>query len=237
MHKNTLSTLTLLALANVTMPITATEEKNDEEENLIVVTSRVPVPLREIATSVTVITEDDLLERGFANLADALKIQPAIHVDSNGTIGSPTSLRIRGEESYRTLVRIDGVDISDPTLTQTAPQLGQLMSSNIDRVEILRGPQGLVYGADAGGVINITSGYADPGLQGQLTLESGGFSGYNLVTDIGYGSDRYDFYLSASDFQTRGFNSLVMMKVTMMMDMTTPHSTPDSVSSLMISSS
>ena len=210
MFNNKLSTLALVAITISSQLVVAEDDSDkDDDEKIVVVSSRVPIPLREVATSVSIITEEDLIDRGYANLADALKVQPSIHVDNNGGIGSPTSLRIRGEEGFRTLVRIDGVDISDPTGTQVLPQLGQLMSSNIDRVEILRGPQGLVYGADAGGVINISSGYAEEGLNGQVSIETGRYSTDNLVADLGYADDGYDFYIAVSDYSTTGFNSLI----------------------------
>ncbi|MFB1034820.1 MAG: TonB-dependent receptor plug domain-containing protein, partial [Sinobacterium sp.] len=154
---------TSLALAISTAlfayPIFALETNEENEmEKLVVVSSRIAMPLREVATSVSLVTQQDIDARGYANLTDVLKTQPSISASNSGGIGSTTALRVRGEEGYRTLVRIDGVDISDPTGTQVGPQLAHLQSANISRVEILRGSQGLAYGADAGGVINIYRG-------------------------------------------------------------------------------
>lgn len=178
-------------------------------ERMVVVSSRVAMPIREIATSVSVLTRDDIETRGYANLADVLRTQPSITVTSNGSAGSTTSLRIRGEEGYRTQVRIDGVEVSDPTGTQVGPNFGQIQSSNINRVEILRGSQGLVYGADAGGVINIetANGVGEP--SGQVSAEYGRYNATNLAADVGGSSDKFDYYVAASDFSTDGFNSRV----------------------------
>lgn len=178
-------------------------------ERMVVVSSRVETPVREIATSVSLVTKEDIELRGYASLAEILRVQPAIHADNSGGIGSATAIRIRGEEAYRTLIRIDGVDISDPTGPQVQPQFGQQQSSNINRIEILRGPQGLMYGADSGGVINIESGYAQDGLSGSVSAESGRFDTRNLQADVGGTNGKFDFYLSASDYSTEGFNSRV----------------------------
>tara|TARA_R110002167_G_scaffold360020_1_gene577364 strand:- start:24 stop:1154 length:1131 start_codon:yes stop_codon:yes gene_type:complete len=167
------------------------------------------MPIREIATSVSIVTRQDIEARGYINLADVLRTQPSISVTNSGSAGSATSLRIRGEEGYRTLVRIDGVDVSDPTATQVAPKFGQIQSSNISRVEILRGSQGLVYGADAGGVINIESANGVGAPSGQVSAEYGRYNATNLAADVGGSSDKFDYYVAASDFSTDGFNSLV----------------------------
>jgi vitamin B12 transporter len=187
------------------------EQQNQEDqiEKLVVVSSRIAMPMREIATSVSLITKADIDARGYANLADVLKTQPSIGVTSSGGIGSTTTLRVRGEEGYRTLVRIDGVDISDPTGTQIQAQLGHLQSANISRVEILRGSQGLAYGADAGGVINITSGSPTDELSGNVTADFGRYDTRNIAANVGASNEDFDYYIAASDYKTNGFNSRV----------------------------
>jgi vitamin B12 transporter len=207
-HSSLALTISTALLAS---PIFATENKAQNEENeiekMVVVSSRVAMPLREIATSVSLVTQQDIDARGYANLTDVLKTQPSISATNSGGIGSPTALRVRGEEGYRTLVRIDGVDISDPTSTQVGPQLGHLQSANISRVEILRGSQGLAYGADAGGVINIYSGSPKEKFSGNVSGEFGRYDTQNLSANMGATYEDFDYYIAATDYKTDGFNS------------------------------
>lgn len=181
----------------------------DTVEKIVVVSSRVATPLREVATSISVVTQDDIERRGYISLADILKVQPGVNATNSGGVGSTSALRVRGEEGYRTLVRVDGVDISDPTGTQVQTQVAHLLSSNITRVEILRGTQGLVYGADAGGVINIHTGQQNEALFGSVSAEGGRFDTRNIAGEIGGGLGGVDYYVSASDYNTNGFNSSV----------------------------
>ena len=203
--------IALACAANIAVADTtaADQAKADDIERIVVVSSRVATPLRELATSVTVVTAQDIETRGYATLAEVLRVQPAISVTNSGGVGSITSLRVRGEEGYRTLVRIDGVDISDPTGTQVQPQLAHVLSDNISRVEILRGTQGLMYGADAGGVINIQSGNYKKDLFGSVHAEAGRYDTTNLSAEMGGGQAQYDYYISAADYSTDGFNAQV----------------------------
>lgn len=200
-----------VSAALLSSPIFAIEQQAQSEDNeidkMVIVSSRVAMPLREIATSVSIVSLEDIEARGYANLTDVLKTQPSIGATNSGGIGSTTSLRVRGEEGYRTLVRIDGVDISDPTGTQIGPQLAHLQSSNLSRVEILRGSQGLAYGADAGGVINIYSRSPSDELSGNISGEFGRYDTRNLSANIGANNQVFDYIIAASDYKTSGFNS------------------------------
>lgn len=198
-----------IALGCTVTSVIAEEATPGSDIEHVVVSSRVITPVRELATSVSVMTEEEIELRGYANLAEVLRIEPSVHVTDSGGIGSTSALRIRGEEGYRTLIRIDGVDVSDPTGTQIMPQVGQLQSSNVSRVEILRGPQGLVYGADAGGVINIQSGRLEQGVYGSVRAEAGEYNTQNLSAEVGGGSETVEAYLSVSDYSTDGFNSRI----------------------------
>ena len=176
-------------------------------EEIVVTSSRIPMPLREVGTSMSVLDDDALTRLGFNTLYDALRTQPAVSVSNTGGAGKAATLRIRGEEGYRTLVLLDGIDISDTSSPQVSPRMEQLMSAGIQRVEILRGPQGLMYGADAGGVINITTRTPDDGLGGQVSAEGGRYGTRQFAASIGARSEVGDIHLSASDFSTDGFNS------------------------------
>jgi vitamin B12 transporter len=202
---NKLIPISLLAVASVSAQ-TAMAIENLEE--IVITSSRVPMPMREIGTSVSVITSDDIQQRGFNSLVDILRSQPGIAVSNTGGPGKATALRIRGEEGFRTLVLLDGIDISDASSTQVGPRIESILSADIERVEILRGPQGLLYGADAGGVINITTDSVEDGLGGQVSAEGGRYGTSQVAANMGGSNGIVDFAVSAADFQTDGFNSL-----------------------------
>jgi vitamin B12 transporter len=206
---NKLSVFTLLALAAASpwQAVAQSTPSRDKLEEIIVTSSRVPMPLREIGTSVSVITEEEISQSGFTSLYEILRTQPGVAVSNAGGAGSPTSLRIRGEEGYRTLMLLDGIDISDTSSPQIGPRVEQLLSSGIQRVEILRGPQGLLYGADAGGVVNITTIAPRDGLGGEVSAEGGRYGTQQFAGNVGGGNETVDFNLSAADFSTDGFNA------------------------------
>ncbi len=176
-------------------------------EEIIITSSRVPMPLREVGTSISVVTQEEIKQLGFASLYDVLRTQPGVAVSNTGGNGSAATLRIRGEEGYRTLVLLDGIDISDTSGPQVSPRFEQLLSSAVQRVEILRGPQGLMYGADAGGVVNISTIAPTQGLGGEVSAEGGRYGSSQLAGNVGGGNDTVDFNLSVADFQTDGFNA------------------------------
>ena len=76
-------------------------------EELVVVANRIPQPIRQIGTSVSVLTEDMLQAHGNFSLANILRLSPAIAVTRNGGMGATSALRIRGEEGFRTLTLLD----------------------------------------------------------------------------------------------------------------------------------
>jgi vitamin B12 transporter len=199
-------TLSTIA-ASFLLSQSALAQSTDPLEEIIVVANRIPVPVKQVGTSVSILTKEQITARGNQSLTDVIRQLPAVSVSRNGGIGAATSLRIRGEEGFRTLVRFDGLKLADPSGTQVSPQIQHIVSSGIDRVEILRGPQGLSYGADAGGVINITSRRGSSGLDGNIDMQSGSFGTTQLAGDISGGNDTADFFISASTLDVDGFNT------------------------------
>jgi vitamin B12 transporter len=134
----------------------AAEEEAVELKEVVVTATRVPTLEGEIGSSVTVITEEEIKAKGYATAKDVLKGSLGIDVVSTGGPGAGTSVFLRGANSYHTLVLIDGMEVGDPSLMQRRFDLANLTVDNIERIEIVRGPQSVLYGADAmGGVINI----------------------------------------------------------------------------------
>lgn len=174
---------------------------------IIVTSSRIEMPLRHVATAMSVVDRDELDLKGYGSLADVLRGEASVGVSNAGGPGQPTSLRIRGEEGYRTLLLIDGVDVSDASATQRGPLFQNIASSyDIDRVEILRGPQGFMYGADAGGIVNVITGSGEQGIGGRFNAETGSLGTQNFGGSFYAGSDRADLSLSVSRFDREGIN-------------------------------
>jgi vitamin B12 transporter len=180
---------------------------NDKLEEVIVTSSRVEMPLRQVGTSVSALDADDIQALGFNSMLDVLRTLPSVGISNTGGAGKVSTLRIRGEEGYRTLVIMDGIDISDTSSPQFLPRLEQVLSSGIDRVEVLRGPQGLMYGADAGGVVNVTTRAPGEGFGGDFSAEGGRYGTQQYAANLGYGGDTVDGNLSVTDFDTDGFNA------------------------------
>ena len=185
----------------------ASAQNSNKLEEIIVVSSRVPMPLREIGTSVSVVSASEIQFRGYASLYDVLRTQPGVAVTNTGGMGAPATVRIRGEEGYRTRAYVDGIDVSDSSGIQISPNFEHLMSADINRVEILRGPQGLMYGADAGGVINIQTDTTRTGFTGSVEAEGGRYDTQRLAANAAGGNGTVDFSASVADYSTYGFNA------------------------------
>jgi len=121
---------------------------------IVVTATRTETPLKEIATSVTVITEEEIQQQQAKTVADVLRLVPGLDVAQSGSRGTTTSVFIRGAESDQTLVMIDGIEVNSVTLGSF--DFSNLTTDNVERVEVLRGSGGTLYGSEAvGGVINI----------------------------------------------------------------------------------
>lgn len=202
---NKIITHTLVAvLGALALPASATSKL----EEIIVTSSRVAMPLREVATAISVVTEQDIQVRGFASVADVLRYEPAVSVSNSGGAGKATSVSIRGERGYRTKVFIDGIDVTDTSTPQAGPNFANVVSAGVQRIEILRGPQGMMYGADAGGVVSISTLQAEPGLQGGANGEFGRYGTTQYAGHLSGGNELGDFSVIAAKFETDGFNSL-----------------------------
>ena len=204
------SIIRLLALAisavSLSIGVSAQTDSNPLQE-IIVTSSLVPIPLRQIGTSVSVITQDEINAHGNISLVDVLRQQPAIGSSNNGGAGKTTALRIRGEEGFRTLTVFDGIRLLDPSGTQVGSAIEHILSDGIARMEILRGPQGLAYGADAGGVVNISTRPVEDSMSANMDAQMGGFGTEQFAGNISGKSDTVGYFFSATNYETDGYNT------------------------------
>jgi vitamin B12 transporter len=173
----------------------------DEIQPLVITATRVPTPLVEVASSMTVVTAADIEARQERTFADVLKDVPGLNVVQTGGPGGVTSVFMRGTNSNHTKVLVDGIDISDPSNSTGAFDFGQLLTQDIERVEVLRGPQSGLYGSDAiGGVINVITRSGSGPLQLTAALEGGSFDTFNQAGTVSGSQDAFHYSASVSHF-------------------------------------
>jgi len=120
---------------------------------VVVTATRVPISAGASPATIDVITGDELRLRGATSIASALQMLPGVTFAQSGSFGSTTALFLRGGESKYVKVLIDGVPVNDPG---GAMDFGSLTTDNVERIELVRGPASVLYGADAvTGVIQI----------------------------------------------------------------------------------
>ncbi|HET7084857.1 MAG TPA: TonB-dependent receptor [Rhizomicrobium sp.] len=149
-------------------------------ENVVVSATRIPTPLAQVASSVSVITAADIEARQQRSLPDVLRQVPGLNIVQTGGAGGQTSLFMRGTNSNHTKVLLDGIDVSDPSTANGVADISKLLAGDIAKVEVLRGPQGALYGSDAiGGVINIITKAGDGPMKITADAEGGSFDTFN----------------------------------------------------------
>jgi vitamin B12 transporter len=202
---------TLLLSSTVLLPSTAFAQDADTEiadvEEFVVTASRRPQSLNEIGASISVISAEKLQRGQYNFVLDALQTVPGVAINQNGGFGGQASVSIRGATSAQTVILIDGVQMNDVSSPGGAFNFGTLDTAGIERIEVLRGPQAVLYGSDAiGGVVNIITKTGGGDLSGSAFAEYGAFDTYRAGATLSGGSDKLGFNLSASGIKSDGIS-------------------------------
>jgi len=140
--------------------LAAASSASDAEQEIIITASREPVERAEAPASVSTLDGETLGQLGLPMTGDALRLLPGVTVAVGGPTGSTTQLRIRGAEANHSLLFIDGIRFNDPAAANEA-RFELLTADSLSRLELIRGPQSALWGAEAlGGVVAVTT--ADP---------------------------------------------------------------------------
>lgn len=182
--------------------------KHRIDDVIVVVTAaRTETPTREVANSISVITSREMEELQKTTVLDVLRTVPSLDIVQAGGPGKTSSVFMRGAKSEHTLVLMDGVEMNDPISAGRSFDLANLTTDNIERIEILRGPQSTLYGSDAiGGVINIITktGKGKPG--GFVAFEGGAFESFRESAGISGGGERINYSFGFSRMDTAGIS-------------------------------
>ncbi len=166
--------------------------------------------LQDTTANVKVLTADEIKERGFKLVTKALSSVSGLNLSRQGGLGQASSLKLRGFESKRVLVLIDGVRYNNPT-GRSGAEFSHLLIENIEKIEVIKGPQSGIWGADASaGVINIITKKAKKaGIGLSINGEYGSFDTKTYGLNSSYTADKFDVAFNALRVTTDGFSALV----------------------------
>lgn len=176
-------------------------------DEIVVTANRSPTALAETGSAVTVLDREAIERASAASLVSLLRTVPGLSVSESGGPGGTVDVRLRGAETGHTLVLIDGVRVNDSAGSRDEFDFSVLTPTDIERIEVLRGPQSALYGSDAiGGVINIVTRRPDTGVSAHASVEAGSYGTVATRFGAAAGNDAIRLSGSGAIFRTDGFS-------------------------------
>ena len=182
-------------------------DDTSKPDEIIVKSTRSNSNVYQLGSSVEIISAEEIKKNSFSFVSEALQTSSGVYVSQTGSFGGTATVRIRGASSDQTLVLIDGVPISDPSSPGGGYDFSSLLTSNIDRIEILKGSQSTLWGSDAiGGVINIVTfeNASIPNIH--LNTEIGSFNTEKIGTDFNIANEHNSLFLSYDSYKSDGIS-------------------------------
>lgn len=177
-------------------------------EPIIITANRAADKADQVGSAVTVLDRGDIERSRAENVAELLQTVPGLSVNQSGGIGGAVSVFIRGADADQTLVLIDGIRVNDPASTGSEFDFAVFSLSNVERVEVIRGPQSGLYGSDAiGGVINIVTRKGEGAANAVAEVEGGSYQTFAQRAYAGGSDGPYSLSIAASNFRSSGFSS------------------------------
>lgn len=198
--------ISLIALLAI-LPAQGMAQTVTDLDDIVVTANRAPSQLARTGVSVAALSEQDL--KASATVAESLSRLPGVSIAAQGSFGNPANLRVRGADGRYLAVYVDGIRVDDPTGTEVKYDFGSLMTSDVGRIELLRGSQSALWGGSAvGGVINITTRAAmEEGFRQNAEVEVGSYATARLGYGLTFKDDRIELALNASHLRTDGFSA------------------------------
>lgn len=178
-----------------------------ERERLLIIASRLPQPERGAGSSL-IISRAAIEASGARSLGELLRGLAGVSIRQNGGAGANTEILLRGQKSGHTLVLLDGLEMADVSGIEKNFDSGGLSLSQIERIEIIKGPHSVAYGASAlSGVIHIVTREATEGIHSRLKLEVGSYGRRGTHAQLGAREGSFGFTLDAQATEVSGFSS------------------------------
>ncbi|HSU94568.1 MAG TPA: TonB-dependent receptor [Gemmatimonadaceae bacterium] len=194
--------IALLTASQATARAQSTSNDTTTLQRVVVTATRLPSAAGAATLSTTVVSGDDLRARGVSSVLEALRETPSVGIVQGGSFGQQTSLFLRGGQSNYTQVLVDGVVVNDPG---GAIDLANLTTDNIDRIEIVRGPASVLYGANAvTGVIQIFTRKGAGPLRVDAWARGGTYGTREGEVSTRGGDEKVGYSLSAAQHNTDG---------------------------------
>lgn len=204
MRRLTVSLIALLATG-----VVAAQAQDIALDEIVVSANLEPTTQAKVGATVIVVNQADLQAGGENNVADYFRGLSGMGVQSRGTVGTQSTLLVRGASQNYLGTTIDGIDVTDPSGTQVAFDFGQLTTSDISRIEVLKGSHSALYGAGAvGGVISFTTLRAtEDGFHQSLDSELGSYGTASLTYGATFRDDTTEAAVTVSRMRTSGFSN------------------------------
>ncbi|KFN40921.1 MAG: hypothetical protein JU82_00660 [Sulfuricurvum sp. MLSB] len=197
-------TFSLIATATL---VASLEADTLDLDPIVISASKTEQSLDSVTANIHVITAADIDEKHYTTLTEALNSLPGIGIVSNGGLGKSASVYLRGFDSKRTLVLIDGIRYNDNTSMDGA-SFEHLMLHDIERIEVIKGAQSGVWGSEASaGIVNIITQKSAPGTTLNARWEYGSFSTKKYGASLSHNNGKLDLQLGAHKIVSDGFTS------------------------------
>ncbi len=177
---------------------------------IVITASKKPQSLSTVGTSVTVLDEKFFNNTSEYFLGDALATSStSANFFQSGGHGTSSAVQLRGMPKRYSTVYIDGVKMSDPSSVSNDFDFNNILTSEVSRVEILKGNQSSIYGSGAiGGTIHITTKKGKPGFNKNINYSTGSHGTHNLSSSVSGGDESKRYYIGLQRFQTDGISQM-----------------------------
>ena len=195
-------------LSTITFATSLLVAQNINLDTVVVTATKSEQKLKDVTSNITVITKEELEDKHITTVAEALREAEGVIISQAGGLGGATSIFLRGFDSDSTVVLIDGVKINNPTLIGGQADIGNLVISDIERIEIVKGAQSGIYGANAAaGVINIITTKPGKECSSNINFEYGSYNTQKGQVAFSKKFNNLSTHLSYSYLKSSGFSA------------------------------